>query len=112
VSGSAPPRDATTAKAIGWGGLAVVVLVAALRGGFIGAAIMFGLYALVAGLVAVVRGRARWAQLGGWATGGAVLGAALVAMIVASVTARRRPRDAGQRADVSRPDTGRRGRHL
>jgi hypothetical protein len=75
------------ADSFGWGGLAVAVLFAALTSGFSGAAMMFGLFALVVGVVALARGRVGWARLGSRAGGGAALGVALVAMTVGAIAA-------------------------
>ena len=84
---SAPARAMGPAAVFGWGGVAITLLVGALGGGVSGAASSLGLYLLVVALVALARGRVRWARLGSRAAGGAALGAALVAMTVGAVAA-------------------------
>jgi hypothetical protein len=61
------------ADSLGWGGLILVVLIGALSFGFRGATMMFGLFALVVGVIALARGRVGWARMGSRATGSAVL---------------------------------------
>jgi len=75
------------AEWFGWGGLAFVVLIGALSSGFGGAIGLLGLFALVVGVIALVRGRVGWARLGSRAAGGAALGAALVLIIIGGVAA-------------------------
>jgi len=50
------------ADSLGWGGLALVVLIGALSFGFSGATMTFGLFALVVGAIALARGRVGWAR--------------------------------------------------
>jgi hypothetical protein len=71
----------------GWGGLALAVLIGALSSGFSGAAISFGLFALIVAVIALARGRVGWARLGSRPAGGAALGVALVAITVGAIAA-------------------------
>jgi hypothetical protein len=82
-----PERAFGVADAFGWGGLALVALMGARISGFSGAAIMIGLFALVVGVIALARGRVRWAHLGSRAAGAAALVAALVAMTIGAIAA-------------------------
>ena len=50
------------ADSLGWGGLALVVLIGALSFGFSGATMTFGLFALVVGAIVLARGRVGWAR--------------------------------------------------
>ena len=70
------------ADSLGWGGLAVVVLIGALSLGLSGATMLFGLFSLVVGVITLARGQVGWARLGSRAAGGAALVAGLVAMTV------------------------------
>jgi hypothetical protein len=79
-------RHARTTAVCGWGGLALVVLSGALSSGFGGAATMSGLFALVVGVIALVRGRVGWARLGSRAAGGVALGASMILIAVGAVT--------------------------
>lgn len=71
------------ADRLGWGGLALAVLVGAITGGFSGAAAMAGWFVLIVGLVALLRGGVRWARLGSRARGGAAVAGGLVAITIA-----------------------------
>ncbi|MBR7743981.1 DUF1524 domain-containing protein [Phycicoccus sp. BSK3Z-2] len=83
-----PPGQASPAAAahrsrgpaawFGWGGLAVSALLGGAVGGAADAVLMAALYALVVSVVALVRGRVRWARINGRAAAGAALAGALV----------------------------------
>lgn len=80
-------RGTQLAQIFGWGGLGAVVLLGAATGGFSGAAMFFGLYSAVVGIIALARGRVGWARLGTRAAGGAACGIAFVAVIASALTA-------------------------
>jgi len=79
---AAAARRIGVADSLGWGGLAVVVLIGALSLGLSGATMLFGLFSLVVGVITLARGQVGWARLGSRAAGGAALVAGLVAMTV------------------------------
>jgi hypothetical protein len=79
-------RSFSKAASFGWGGLALTVLLGALSGGFSGAAVMLGWFALVVGVIALARGRVGWARLASRAAGGVAVGAAVVLLIVGVAT--------------------------
>lgn len=83
ASETAPVRADRTRVAVvaGWAGLAVTALVG-LTSGFGGALFFAGVFAFVVALVALVRGRVRWAHLPTRAAGGAALVGALLATSV------------------------------
>jgi hypothetical protein len=87
MSAGTGTRRFGSADACGWGGLAIVIIIGALSSGFSGAAMMFGLFALVVALLTLARGRVGWARLGSRAAGGAALGAALVLITVGALAA-------------------------
>lgn len=72
-------------RLLGWGGLALFVLIGALTSGVSGALMNLGLFALVVALVALARGRVDWARLGSRAAAGVALGAALVLITIGSL---------------------------
>lgn len=80
-------RTFSSSFLLGWGGLALVVLVGALTSGFSGAVVMLGLYVLVVALIGLARGWVHWAQLGNRAASGVALGAAFVLIIIGSLAA-------------------------
>jgi hypothetical protein len=95
--GDRPP--AHTAAVSGWLALALTALAGALSSGFSGAAFMSGLFSLVVALVALARGRVRWARLGSRAAGGVALGASMILMTVGAVAAP--PNDSGTTRSTS-----------
>jgi hypothetical protein len=80
-------RSFSLATWFGWGGLALAFLIGALSGGFSGAVIMLGLFALVVGVIALARGRVSWARLGSRAAGGVAIGAAFALLTVGAIAA-------------------------
>jgi hypothetical protein len=71
----------------GWGGLCLVALVGAASSGVGGLLTMSGVYVVVVALVALVRGRVRWARLRTRAAGGVALGVAMAVAIGGAATA-------------------------
>jgi hypothetical protein len=83
-AGGAPatPRDrARLVAGLGWGGLALTAL-AGLTSGVGGVLLLAGLFAFVVAVVAMVRGRVRWAHLPTRAAGAVALVGAIVAVAV------------------------------
>jgi len=77
----------------GWGALVLTVLIGALSYGFRGAWVMFGLFVLVVGTIAIARGQVDWARLGSRGAGGLLLFTGLLITLVAGL-ARTPPEDA------------------
>jgi len=71
----------------GWGGLTLLVLIGALSSGLSGAAMMFGLFAFIVGVIALIRGQIGWARLPSRAAAAGVLAGSIVAFTVGAVTA-------------------------
>lgn len=78
-------RRFDVADAFGWGGLALAIVIGAIRSGFSGAAMMLGFFALVVGAIALVRGRVGWARLRSRAAGGVALGGSMIIMTVGAL---------------------------
>lgn len=70
------------ADRLGWGALALAVLVGALSGGVSGAASMFAMFALIVGLIALVRGQVAWARIRSRAAAAGVLAVSVVALTI------------------------------
>lgn len=84
---SASPGRASRATWIGWGGLALVALLGALSSGVSGVFVLSGIYLLVVGVVALMRGHVDWARLRGRAAAGGAVGAAIVLIVLGGATA-------------------------
>ena len=82
------------AACCGWGGLALVVLLGVVSSGFSGAALMGGMFALVAAVIGLVRGRIDWAHLHSRLASTGLLAGAVLTLVVGSATGP--PSPAGQ----------------
>lgn len=88
VAAEAAPRGdgSRVAAAFGWGGLGLFALLGLTSG--LGGVLKFaGLFAFVVAVIALVRGRVRWAHLPGRAMGGVALVGSIVAMSVGGAMA-------------------------
>ena len=84
----AKPAGRVSAPAwFGWGGLVVVASFGALSSGVSGGLSLAGVYLFVVAVIALVRGRVRWARLRSRAAGAGALGVALVLTAVGGATA-------------------------
>ena len=77
----------SVASWFGWGGLILVALLGAASAGFSGFFILSATYVLVVAVVALIRGRVRWARLRGRASAGIAVAAALGLFAVGGATA-------------------------
>lgn len=82
-----------SAAAVGFGGLALVALLGAASSGFSGAAVMSGAYTLVVALVALFRGRVKWAHLQTRTASTGIIFVALVVIALGSALAPDLPTD-------------------
>lgn len=74
------------ARWFGWGGLLLVAALGAASSGVGGLFVLSGLFVLVVGVVALLRGRVSWAMLSTRAAGGVAVGAAIALIVVGAVT--------------------------
>ena len=81
------PAGWSPATWIGGGGLALVAGLGAASSGVSGLFSLAGFYVFVVAVVALVRGRVRWARLRSRAAGGAALGVAIALAFVGGATA-------------------------
>ena len=86
VSGEPRGGDGKTAAVVGWGGLILFALLG-LTAGFSGVLTLAGVYAFVVAVIALARGRVRWAHLPSRAIGGIALVGSIVAMSVGGAMA-------------------------
>lgn len=94
-------RRLPIAALCGWGGLMVAVLLGAAGTGLSGAVMAIAMFALVVGLVGVLRGRVRWAHLRTRTAAAVTLAGSLVAFTVGAVAAPAPPHPAAPAAMAS-----------
>lgn len=80
-------RKSGLATWLGWGSFLLVAALGAATGGVSGLAVLAGLFVLIVGFVAVIRGHVTWARLRSRAAGATALGASMVLMIVGGALA-------------------------
>ena len=85
--GSGPAGRVSVRAWFGWGGLVVVALLGVLSSGVSGLFTLTGVYLFVVAVIALVRGRVRWARLPSRAAGAGAVGVALVLTAVGGATA-------------------------
>lgn len=91
AGGSEPAREGPAQSAVagwlGWGGLLLTAALGAVSSGVSGLLILSGLFVLIVGVIALVRGRVGWARLRSRAAAGTTLGTAIVLLVAGSVVA-------------------------
>ena len=84
-------RSVPVSAWLGWSALFLVAVLGAATSGVSGLAILSGLFVAVVAVVALIRGRVRWAHLRSRAAGGAALAAAVALFAVGGATADPQP---------------------